>query len=161
MGCAVETKCESYSYSAANPFLNRSMRALTIVLATALFAAACSSRSTTTSNAATPRAISGSYVASLALAGRSTYTGSIELTPTARDSVRGTLVFTSPIRVDAPVAGVVRGDSLHLAGTYAAGNGCTGTISLSISLAAMPHVGPSQLVDRCVGTLNATFTARR
>jgi hypothetical protein len=138
------------------------MRALTLVLATSFVAAAaCSTGATTTSTAATPRAVSGTYVASLALTGRSTYTGTIELTSAARDSVRGTMVLTSPVRVDAPVSGVIRGDSLHLTGTYSAANGCAGTISLAISLAAMPHTGPSQLVDRCVGTIPATFTARR
>jgi hypothetical protein len=135
------------------------MRVLTVVLVVA--AAACSRGSTTTRTAAAPRTISGTYIASLALAGRSTYTGTIELTPGARDSVRGTMVLTSPVRVDAPVTGVVRGDSLHLAGNYSAGNGCTGTISLAISLAAMPHTGPSRLVDKCVGPIDATFSARR
>ena len=137
------------------------MRAQTLALATALLTAACARGSTANSTAATPRTVSGTYIASLALTGRSTYTGTIELTPTARDSVRGTMVLTSPVRVDAPVAGVVRGDSLHLAGTYSAANGCTGTISLSFSLATMPHTGPSKLVDRCVGPIDATFTARR
>ena len=138
------------------------MRALTVVLATFLVAAsACSRGSTTTSTAVTPRTVSGTYVASLALAGRSTYTGTIELTPAARDSVRGTMVLTSPVRVDAPVAGVVRGDSLHLAGTYSAANGCTGTISLVFSLATMPYAGPSRLIDKCVGPIDATFSARR
>ena len=138
------------------------MRAPTLVLAISLLAAAsCSRSSTNTSTAAAPRTVSGTYIASLALTGRSTYTGTIELASAARDSVRGTIVFTSPLRVDAPVAGVVRGDSLHLTGNYSAGNGCTGTISLSVSLATMPHTGPSKLVDRCAGAIDATFTARR
>src|SRR5829696_9400452 len=137
------------------------MRALTVVLAAFLVAASACSRGSTTSTAVTPRTVSGTYVASLALAGRSTCTGTIELTPAARDSVRGTMVLTSPVRVDAPVAGVVRGDSLHLAGTYSAANGCTGTISLVFSLATMPYAKPSRLIDKCVGPIDATFSARR
>ena len=142
------------------------MRLFAIVTIPALLLVACTrSPATRSSTPAPARAstnrVAGTYVASLALTGRSTYTGTIELTPTTGDSLRGTLVLTSPVRVDAPVAGAVRGDSLHLAGTYSAANGCTGTISLAISLAAMPHTGPSQLVDRCVGTIPATFTARR
>jgi hypothetical protein len=134
-----------------------------VFVTTALPLIACTGSRATTSATAAPAAarVTGTYIASLALTGRSTYTGTIELAPTARDSVRGTMVLTSPVRVDAPVAGVVRGDSLHLAGTYSAANGCTGTISLSFSLAAMPHTGPSKLVDRCVGPIDATFTARR
>jgi hypothetical protein len=112
--------------------------------------------------AAVPRpSVNGTYLASLAIAGKGTYTGTIELTPVGRDSVRGTVVFTSPIRVDAPVAGAVRGDSLRLSGPYSAANGCTGTIALAVSLTAMPHTGPSRLVDRCVGEMTATFTAKR
>ena len=134
------------------------------VTAAVLSLTACTRSPATTSATSAPAPatrVSGTYVASLALTGRSTYTGTIELTATVGDSVRGTIVLTSPVRVDAPVAGVVRGDSLRLAGTYSAANGCTGTISLAISLAAMPYTGPSQLVDRCVGTIPATFTARR
>ena len=140
------------------------MRLFAVVAVTALPLVACSRSPATASATPAPamaNRVAGTYVASLALTGRSTYTGTIELTTTTGDSLRGTLVLTSPVRVDAPVAGAVRGDSLHLAGTYSAANGCTGTISLAISLAAMPHTGPSQLVDRCVGTIPATFTARR
>jgi hypothetical protein len=107
------------------------------------------------------RSVAGTYVASLAIVGRSTYTGTLELASVAGDSVRGTLALTSPVRVDAPVTGSVRGDSLRLSGPYTAGNGCSGTVSLAISIAAMPHTGPSRLVDKCVGELNATFKATR
>ena len=134
------------------------------VTTTTLTLAACARQPATT--AATPApapsaSASGTYLVSLALTGRSTYTGTLEIIPLAGDSVRGTLVLTSPVRVDAPVTGSVRGDSLRLNGPYSAANGCTGTISLAVSLAAMPHTGPSRLVDKCVGEIPATFTARR
>ena len=141
------------------------MRASVIAVAsTVLTIAACSKQPATTSATPAPAAsarLAGTYVVSLALSGRSTYTGTLEITPVAGDSVRGTLALTSPVRVDAPVTGAVRADSLRLNGPYSAANGCSGTISLAISLAAMPHTGPSRLVDKCVGELNATFTARR
>ena len=144
------------------------MRLTVIGLATAvlpLVACARSSPSTSATPAPAAPAAStreaGTYVASLALTGRSTYTGTLEITPVAGDSVRGTITLTSPVRVDAPVAGAVRGDSLRLAGSYSAANGCTGTIAVAISLVAMPHTGPARLVDKCVGELPATFTARR
>lgn len=137
------------------------MRVLVLVVAaTSLTLTGCS-RGPATPAAAPRPSVSGTYLASLAITGRGTYTGTIELTPLAGDSIRGTVAFTSPIRVDAPVAGVVRGDSLRLSGPYTAANGCTGTISLAVSLAAMPHTGPSRLVDRCVGEMAATFTAKR
>lgn len=142
------------------------MRAFVITVATvALTVAACSSQPATTT-AATPAAaasarVAGTYLVSLALSGRSTYTGTLEVTPVAGDSVRGTLALTSPVRVDAPVTGAVRGDSLRLSGPYSAANGCTGTISFAISLVATPHTGPSRLVDKCVGEIPATLTARR
>src|SRR5690349_12828317 len=123
-----------------------SMRLALLFAAASLALSGCAKRSTTP---ATPRAsVAGTYVASLAVAGKGTYTGTIELTPVGRDSVRGTVVFTSPIRVDAPVAGSIRGDSLRLNGSYSAANGCTGTIGLALSLSVMPHTGPSRLVDR-------------
>ena len=131
-----------------------------LVAATMLTITGCSKRAA--APAAAPRpSVSGTYLASLAVAGKGTYTGTIELTPVGRDSVRGTVVFTSPIRVDAPVTGAVHGDSLRLAGPYSAANGCTGTITVAVSVAAMPHTGTSRLVDRCVGEMTATFTARR
>ena len=130
------------------------------VAAMSLTLTGCSNRPATPAAAPQPRA-AGTYIASLAVAGKGTYTGTIELTPVGRDSVRGTIVFTSPIRVDAPVAGAVRGDSLRLNGSYSAANGCPGTIGLALSIAAMPHTGPSRLVDRCVGEMTAVFTAKR
>jgi len=139
------------------------MRALAIAV-TSLTLFACTRQSATTSATPAPAApprVSGTYLVSLALSGRSTYTGTVEVTPFAGDSVRGTLALTSPVRVDAPVTGAIRDDSLRLTGPYSAENGCTGTISLAISLAAMPHTGPSRLVDKCVGEIPATFTARR
>src|SRR5262245_42540628 len=136
------------------------MRLAFFVAAASLTFAGCAKRSATP--AAPPRpSVAGTYVASLAITGKSTYTGTIELTTVGRDSVRGTVVLTSPVRVDAPVSGAVRGDSLRLSGPYSAANGCTGTIEIAVSLATMPHTGPSRLVDRCVGELKATFTAKR
>jgi hypothetical protein len=150
-------------------FPDRTVRLLTAVIAaTALPMVACTTSRATKAATATPTPapapatrVAGTYVASLALTGRSTYAGTLEITPVTGDSVRGTLTLTSPVRVDAPVAGSVRGDSLHLNGPYTAGNGCSGTVSLAISLAAMPHIGPARLVDKCVGELPATFMARR
>ena len=137
------------------------MRGLALVVAAlAVTLTGCAKRPVTPTAAPRP-SVAGTYIASLAVAGKGTYTGTIELTPVGRDSVRGTVVFTSPIRVDAPVAGALRGDSLRLAGSYSAANGCTGTIAFALSLAAMPHTGPSRLVDKCVGEMTATFTAQR
>ena len=137
------------------------MRVLVLVVAAASLTLSGCSKGPATPAAAPRPTVTGTYLASLAIAGRGTYTGTIELTPVGRDSIRGTVAFTSPVRVDAPVAGVVRGDSLRLSGSYSAANGCTGSISLAVSLVAMPHTGPSRLVDRCVGEMTATFTARR
>jgi hypothetical protein len=156
-----------FVFSFSDFFPDRTVRLLTaVIVTTALPLVACTTgRATTAATAApTPAAatrVAGTYVASLALTGRSTYAGTLEITPVTGDSVRGTLTLTSPVRVDAPVAGSVRGDSLHLNGPYTAGNGCSGTVSLAISLAAMPHIGPARLVDKCVGELPATFMARR
>jgi hypothetical protein len=139
------------------------MRTLAVTT-TAIILAACSRPPSTPAATPAPASsvrVAGTYVVSLALVGRSTYTGTLEVTPVAGDSVRGTLALTSPVRVDAPVTGSVRGDSLRLSGPYSAANGCTGTVSLAVSLAAMPHAGPSKLMDKCVGELTATFTARR
>ena len=133
----------------------------TAIVATGLCLLAACAKPPSASAPAPAARVAGSYVASLALTGRSTYTGTLEITPVAGDSVRGTLTLTSPVRVDAPVTGAVRGDSLRLTGPYSAANGCTGTVSLTISLAEMPHTGPSRLVDKCVGELPATFSARR
>ena len=69
---------------------------------------------------ASARAV-GAFSAKLALTGRSTYTGAMQLTATTRDSIRGSLHLTSPVTVDAVVSGVVRRDSLILIGSYTAG----------------------------------------
>jgi hypothetical protein len=104
----------------------------------------------------------GAFAAKLALAGRSTYTGALHLEATTRDSLRGSLHLTSPLNVDAVVSGMIRRDSLILAGSYTAANGCAGELRASL---AMPTDragdGPFQLADKCAGTLNGVMTVTR
>jgi hypothetical protein len=102
------------------------------------------------------------FGAQLALTGRSTYVGALQLSATTADSVRGSLHLTSPVAVDAVLSGVVRRDSLILGGSYTGANGCAGDMRASL---AMPTdrgaTGPFQLADKCAGALSGTMTVSR
>jgi hypothetical protein len=104
----------------------------------------------------------GAFAAKLALTGRSTYTGALQLQAATRDSLRGSLHLTSPLNVDAVVSGVVRRDSLILVGSYTAANGCAGELRASLSMPT-DHAGdgPFQLADKCAGTLTGIMTVTR
>ena len=124
--------------------------------------AACSSiRGNPPEAPASERAV-GAFSAKLALTGRSTYTGAMQLTATTRDSVRGSLHLTSPVTVDAVVSGMVRRDSLILIGSYTAGNGCAGDLKASLSMPTDRAAdGAIQLADKCAGALNGVMTVTR
>ena len=126
-----------------------------------LLLAACSGFRGPAAAPASARAV-GAFSAKLALTGRSTYTGSLQLTASTRDSVRGSLHLTSPVTVDAVVSGMVRRDSLVLIGSYTAANGCTGDLRAALAMPTDKAAeGPMQLADKCAGTLNGVMTVTR
>src|SRR5436190_10843406 len=126
-----------------------------------LLAACLSIRGNQPDAPASARAV-GAFSAKLALAGRSTYTGALQLAATTRDSVRGSLRLTSPLNVDAVLSGMVRRDSLILIGSYTAGNGCAGDLKASLSMPTDRAAdGPIQLADKCAGVLNGIMTVTR
>lgn len=137
------------------------MRPKLLAAAYVLSAACTAVRGHSTATPPSARAV-GTFAAKLALTGRSTYTGALELKATTGDSLRGSLRLTSPLNVDAVVSAVFRRDSLILAGSYTAANGCAGELRASL---AMPtdHAGdgPFQLADKCAGTLNGTMSVTR
>jgi hypothetical protein len=107
--------------------------------------------------------LDGSYAARLAVTGRSTYSGTLSITPAGGDSVRGMLRLLAPLSVDMPVVGAFRGDSLQLQGTYTVSNGCTGTMegSVAVTNGGAGGQGPFTLTDKCVGTLTGTMELTR
>ena len=123
---------------------------------------ACASTSKRTAAPAPSSRASGSFAASLALTGRSTYAGVLTLTSSSPDSVRGSLRLTSPITVDVTLSGLMRGDSLLLSGGYSGSNGCAGDLKASL---VMPTdrgaTGPFQLSDKCAGALSGVMTVSR
>ena len=137
------------------------MRLHLLVVVSVLSTACSAIRGHSTATPPAARAV-GAFSAKLALTGRSTYTGALQLEATTRDSLRGSRHLTSPVNVDAVVSGVVRRDSLMLTGSYTAVNGCAGELRASL---AMPtdHAGegPFQLADKCAGTLSGIMTVTR
>ena len=132
------------------------MRLASLVLSGALLTAiACRGAAPAVTPA--PSSWVGAHNAELALAGRSTYRGTLELRA-AGDSLAGTMRLVTPISVEATVGGRAVGDSLRIAGTYTAGNGCSGTMRGTVALAT--RTGPAELQDRCAGRLVATLTLR-
>ncbi|NOT08014.1 MAG: hypothetical protein HOP28_07400, partial [Gemmatimonadales bacterium] len=79
--------------------------------------------------------LTGTWKASLALAGKSTYIGTVEFAAPRDTLISGQLALSSPVSVVAPLRGVVRGDSVRLTGDYQAGNGCTGSLSGTLHVA--------------------------
>jgi hypothetical protein len=106
--------------------------------------------------------VAGAYSARVAVTGRSTYTGSIEITAVNGDSVRGVMKLTSPISVDVILRGRATSDSLVLVGGYTGSNGCSGDFRSSLLMpTATSGTGPFQLADKCAGTLSGIMTVSR
>jgi hypothetical protein len=129
------------------------------LFAVTLFAVACA----TAARSSGAPSLNGVYLATLAVDGRSTYTGSMTLAPAGRDSVTGNMRLTSPISVDMVLGASLHGDSITMRGTYSAANGCTGSFSapLRIDAGGAGAQGRFQLIDRCAGTLTGAFRATR
>ena len=111
----------------------------------------------------TPRRLAGSYSARLIVTGRSTYTGTFTVGRWSADSVVGALTLVSPITVDVAIRGAQTRDSLRLAGSYSAANGCTGTIDSPLVM-TRDHdgaTGPFTLADKCAGALHGTMELSR
>jgi hypothetical protein len=132
------------------------------VLIALLLSGACASMSRRAAAPAPSSRATGSYAASLALTGRSTYTGVLTLTSSSSDSVRGSLRLTSPITVDVTLSGLVRGDSLLLGGGYSGSNDCAGDLKASLVMPTdRSAAGPFQLADKCAGALSGVMTVSR
>jgi len=127
-----------------------------------LMSGSCASTATRASGPPPSSRAIGSFAARIALTGRSTYAGSLDLSASSRDSVRGSLRLTSPIAVDAAVSGIVRHDSLLLSGSYHGSNGCMGDLRAALDMPTdRAATGPFELADKCAGTLTGTMTVTR
>jgi len=102
----------------------------------------------------------GEWQAQIRLNERSSYGGTLSVSGNA-DALAGELRLTTPITVTATLTGAAVGDSARLSGPYTAGNGCTGTLTLSLGRAAEVWEGPAGMDDKCAGKLQARAALRR
>jgi hypothetical protein len=107
-----------------------------------------------------PAQADGLWRITIAVGRQYTYTGTLTVTAEG-DALTGVLAIIAPATVNAHLRGSDADGTLALAGPYTSGSGCTGTMTIAVRGKGNRRSGPAELIDGCVGTLDATATLSR